>query len=45
MSKTILKIKLIFAIIRGRPVIANAKFKGGFTYLSENGIISNCKCV
>ncbi len=43
-KKRFLKIRLIFAIIRDRAVIANAIFKGGFTLLSEDGYITNCKC-
>lgn len=45
MKKRFLKIRLIFAIIKGRAVIANATFKGGFTLLSENGYISNNTCL
>ncbi len=40
-----LKLRLIWNIIRGRPVICNCEFRGGFTFLSENGIIANCACL
>ncbi|KKN90802.1 hypothetical protein LCGC14_0223850 [marine sediment metagenome] len=38
-----LKLKLIWNIIRGRAVISNNVFKGGFTLISEKCIISNNK--
>lgn len=36
-----LKLRMIWAIIRGRAVIANATFEGGFTLVSENGYVVN----
>ncbi len=36
-----LRLRLIWAIIRGRPVIANCEFNGGFILVSENGYIFN----
>lgn len=44
-KKRFLKLRLIFAIIRGRPVICNATFRGGFTLLSEKGYITNNTCL
>jgi hypothetical protein len=41
----LLKLKIIWNIIRGRAVICNAEFKGGFTLLSKKAIISNTKFV
>ncbi len=38
-----LKLRMIWNIIRNRPVIANNIFKGGFAVLNEEGIISNNK--
>lgn len=44
-KKRFLKIRLIYNIMKSRPVIANAIFEGGFKLLSENGaIISNNRC-
>ena len=40
-EKKFLKLRLIWNIIRRRPVICNATFRGGFTLVSENGYIVN----
>jgi len=40
-----LKLRLIWNVIRGRPIIANNTFEGTIKVLSEKVIISNNKMV